>query len=464
MKRLLVLGFLLLLPGGTGPTVKEETLRFSRFGTVHVYRDAPHPSHVVLFVSGDGGWKLGVVDMAQALAAQDALVVGVDLPHYMQQLEGGSQPCSYPAADFEALSKFVQKTLDFPVYIPPVLIGYSSGATLVYATLVQAPPTTFRGAISLGFCPDLPLRKPFCRGSGLEWEPGPKGKGVSFLPAANLEAPWVALQGTIDQVCAPTATEAYVKQVRNGEIVLLPKVGHGYSVPKNWMPQFQQAFARVVTHAEVAPRAVVPELPDLPLIEVPAAAKGGKLLAVMITGDGGWGVTDRGLGQTLAEKGIPVVALNSLHYFWTPRTPEGAASDLARLLQHYLAAWNKDEVILIGYSFGADVLPFLVNRLPGDLRSRVRVIALLGPSQSASFAFHLTHWLGSFQHEDSLPVRPEVDKLKGKTLLCFYGAAESDSLCPELGPGQAKVFAHEGGHRVGREFDPIADAILVEAH
>ena len=140
----------------------EDSLRFGRFGKVMLYRQSPTPSHVVLFVSGDGGWNLGVVDMARELASLDALVVGIDIIHYLKQLESSTAKCSYPAADFEALSQFVQKQFNYASYVTPVLVGYSSGATLVYATLVQAPTTTFRGAISLGFCPDLPLTKNFC--------------------------------------------------------------------------------------------------------------------------------------------------------------------------------------------------------------------------------------------------------------------------------------------------------------
>jgi type IV secretory pathway VirJ component len=128
-----------------------DSVRFGRFGPVALYGDARSASHVVLFVSGDGGWNLGVVEMAKHLAAMDALVVGIDIRRYLAALDASSDPCSYPAADFEALSQYVQKTLGRPRYSTPVLVGYSSGATLVYASLVQAPPNTFRGAISLGF-------------------------------------------------------------------------------------------------------------------------------------------------------------------------------------------------------------------------------------------------------------------------------------------------------------------------
>ncbi len=465
MKRIVFFAFVLAL-GATGTLhAAEEPLSFGRFGKVTLYYQSPHPSNVVLFVSGDGGWNLGVVDMARELSSLDSLVVGIDITHYMRELAESKERCLYPAADFEILSKFVQKKLKFPKYVTPVLVGYSSGATLVYATLVQAPYSTFRGAISLGFCPDLPLTKPLCRGSGLEWEPGPKGKGVNFLPANTLEVPWIALQGTIDQVCDPNATENYVKRVKGGEIVILPGVGHGFSVPKNWMPQFKRAFSRLLEKKEASlqPPTSIDELKDLPLVEIPSSVSKGDIMAVHISGDGGWGVTDRGIGNLLAGQGIPVVGLNSLQYFWTRRTPDEAARDLERIMRYYLAAWRKDRVILIGYSQGADVVPFMISRLPDDLRSRVEFVVLLGPDRTVDFEFHLTDWLGDFTRNTSLPVLPEVKKLSGMKIFCFYASGdEGDTLCKDLSPNLAKVIILEGGHRIRGNYGPVAETILGE--
>lgn len=224
-----------------------ETTSFGRFGSVYLYRTVEHPSHVALLVSGDGGWKLGVVGMAQQLSTLDTLVVGIDIRHYFKALEASEDSCSYPTGDFVELSRFVQNTLGYTEYVRPLLVGYSSGATLVYATLIQAPPGTFSGAISLGFCPDLPLKKMMCEGNGLQWAMQPNRKGVIFLPANNLSSPWIALQGTTDQVCDSGATRVYVSQVPQGELILLPRVGHGYAVKRNWWPQFRTAFSQIVT-------------------------------------------------------------------------------------------------------------------------------------------------------------------------------------------------------------------------
>jgi type IV secretory pathway VirJ component len=406
------------------------------------------------------------------------LVVGIDIVHYLKELTAGDNGCLYPASDFEALSQFVQKKLEFPRYVLPVLIGYSSGATLVYATLAQAPPNTFAGAVSLGFCPDFPTTKPFCRGGGLSWERRPKGKGVNFLPTTHLPAPWLALQGTIDQVCDPAATEAFVKQVPRGEIVMLPKVGHGFGVPRNWLPQFKQAFARItvaaptppVSAAAVAattgtPSAAGPavDVAGLPLVEVPARGTPNDVLAVVISGDGGWAGIDRQLGEAMADHGIAVVGLNSLQYFWKKKTPEVAASDLERILRHYLVTWGKTRVILVGYSRGAEVLPFMADRLPDELRSKVMLVALLGPTPKVEFEFHVADWLGGSGERNQLPVAPEVEKLAGTRILCLYGEEERDSLCPALPTGLATVVPLKGAHHFGGDYAGIAEAILKAA-
>jgi len=442
----------------------EETQRFGRFGDVWLYYQSPHPTQVVLFVSGDGGWNKGVVDMARALSSKDALVVGVDILHFIRELEKSEENCLYPAGDFELLSKFVQQHLNYPEYVTPILVGYSSGATLVYAALVQAPSITFKGGISLGFCPDLETVKPFCRGSGLEWTTGPKGKGYSFLPAKKLEVPWVALQGEIDQVCNPEETEKYVSQVKNGEIIMLPKVGHGFAVQKNWMPQFKQAFMHLtsVQSSAPSPQPQAEEVKDLPLVEFLASDTSEEFLAVHISGDGGYGVTDKGISNGLASKGIPVIGLNSLKYFWKRRTSEEASRDLERILRYYLNSWEKKKVILIGYSLGADVLAFMVNRLPEELRSKIQLAVLLGPSHEVDFEFHLTNWVGGSQGKKALPVKPEVEKLKGMKILCFYGEGDKDTICPELDTSLATVIPEKGGHRVRSNYDPIVQKILEE--
>ena len=441
-------------------TARASVLEYGPFGQVTLYEPKGAPAHVALFVSGDGGWNQGVVDMARSLAELDTLVVGIDIRVFMKHLEAGEGKCTYPASDFEGLSQYVQKKLGFERYVRPILVGYSSGATLVYAVLVQAPPGTFQGAVSLGFCPDLLLSKPMCKGNGLEFRSGPKGKGVLFEPATTLEDPWAVLQGDADQVCEPGATGEFVEQVPRGTLVPLPKVGHGYSVPSRWLPQLKKAFIGV---AGATPRtaAVEPssDVSDLPLVEVQATGTPQDRLAIVISGDGGWTGLDRQVGRVLAGNGVPVVGLDALHYFWSRRTPDGAAADLARIVRHYLTAWKKNRVVLVGYSRGADVLPFMARRLPGDLLERVELVALLGPALTVGFELHLSDFLGK-SHKDDLPILPEARGLAGRKILCVYGDAESETLCPSLPDSLATSVKMKGAHHFDGAYEEIGRLIL----
>jgi len=263
--RAAIVSWLLAVACAPALAAAEETFRLEPFGTLTVYRQTPRPAHVVLFVSGDGGWKLGVVDMARELAARDALVVGLDITHYIKTVVAAGAAaavpvapgapaagCFDPAGDFAELGRVVEERFGYGDRRPPILVGYSSGATLVYAALVQAPPRAFAGAVSLGFCPDLIVNMPICKGNGLAWQRDPHHKGVDFLPSRLLEVPWIALQGDIDKICTPADTRTYVAEVPHGELVWLHKVGHGFSVPKRWMAQFTASFDRVARAAPAA--------------------------------------------------------------------------------------------------------------------------------------------------------------------------------------------------------------------
>lgn len=213
--------------------------------------------------------------------------------------------------------------------------------------------------------------------------------------------------------------------------------------------------------AQSAPPSDPPGIGGLPVVEIPATGPSGSLLAVILSGDGGWAAGDKQMAASLAGKGIPVVGFDSPSYLAVQRTPDGAASDLGRLLEHYLSAWHKQHVLLIGYSHGADLAPFMVSRLSPELRSRISLLALLGLEDHASFQFHLADIVTQVRHEGDLPVLPEMQKLRGMPILCVRGSNESKSLCPQLDPSLARVETHAGGHRIVRsEGNDVVDLIL----
>jgi type IV secretory pathway VirJ component len=234
---------------------------------------------------------------------------------------------------------------------------------------------------------------------------------------------------------------------------------------------FSQAVLAVPSAAATRPagppreqdQAGIPAVRDLPLVEVQSAYGSRDILGVLVTGDGGWALPDRGLSQDLSNSGIPVVGLNALKYFWKPKSPDEAGADLTRILRHYLASWHKDRAVLVGYSLGADTLPFMTTRLPEDLQARVAMIVLLGPSASAEFEFHILDWIGAGPQKNALPTIPEIAKIPDHVkILCVYGEGDKDQICTTLDPHRVHCMQLPGGHRLKSGYGPVA-AVIVDS-
>jgi type IV secretory pathway VirJ component len=118
-------------------------------------------------------------------------------------------------------------------------------------------------------------------------------------------------------------------------------------------------------------------------------------------------------------------------------------------------------VLLIGFSQGADVMPFVVNRLSAATRARLQLVTLLSLSQTAVFEFHLQNWLGG--SNDEVPVAPELVKMSGVRTLCVYGEDDDESMCiqPEAKPLQTVKL--KGGHHFDGDYPNLARLILARA-
>ena len=76
-----------------------------------------------------------------------------------------------------------------------------------------------------------------------------------------------------------------------------------------------------------------------------------------ISGDGGFNKFSTSLMQNLNRQGYAVIGLNAKEYFWKKRTPKEAAGSIESVINE--SALKQKNIVLIGYSFGADVAPFM---------------------------------------------------------------------------------------------------------
>ena len=159
---------------------------------------------------------------------------------------------------------------------------------------------------------------------------------------------------------------------------------------------------------------------------------------------------------------MPVVGVDSLRYFWRAKTPDEVAEDLAHIVRRYTHAWGTPKVVLIGYSFGAGILPFAYNRLPAEVRAQVVQVSLLGIETRALFEFKVAGWFGVMSG-DARDVLPEVKRFPPGLLQCVYGDEEKDTLCRNPALAGAEIIRTSGGHHFDGDYAALARAIVVGA-
>lgn len=468
MKRLIILLTFAFITNAKAS--QNDIVNYSAFGEVTIYKPSGNPKSFVLFISGDGGWNQGVVNMAKNIADQGALVAGVNILTYYKNIKKENQKCYYPAGDFENLSLEIQKKYKFPNYFKPILVGYSSGATLVYGALAQAPANTFKGAIGLGFCPDIELDKTLCNGLALTTKVLKPGKSFYLNPSEKLTAPFIVLQGTQDLDCPYADAVKYMKEVNTEQLITLPKVGHGFSVTKNWLPQFITAYKKIQdtpTYAQTKsienklkqPQNFQIYQSDLPLSIIHSNTNDSLPLAFMISGDGGWTSFDQELGEQFAKSGIPVIGLDAQNYFWNAKTPQNSALEISKAIDHYMKQWNKKSFILVGYSFGASVVPFIANNFQTDLKEKMKGVYSLSPDETADFEIHLSDML-NLNSTEKYNVMNEISKIKNLNPVCYFGDGESETVRKKFEASGAKVITLVGNHHFDNNFSAIVANVL----
>lgn len=157
-------------------------------------------------------------------------------------------------------------------------------------------------------------------------------------------------------------------------------------------------------------------------------------VAFIISGDGGWYKFEQSIADKIAEDGIPTIGLDTKKYFWHRRTPEETTSDIIACLEHYGGEWGKEEFIIIGYSLGAEIVPFVVNRFPEAMKSKISMLVLLSPAQTTDFEVHIADMVGIVNRKNTYKVIDEIMRIKDIPSLLIFGADEKSKV-PELFKG-----------------------------
>ena len=196
-------------------------------------------------------------------------------------------------------------------------------------------------------------------------------------------------------------------------------------------------------------------LADLPIHITEPPAGTAKAVVVLWSGDAGWSGSMQGIADALAARGYGVAGVSSLRYFWYRQAPQTMADDTARIAAHFAEIWQSDRIVVAGYSFGADVLPFAWPLMPDEIRQKTVLLGLLSPFRKTDFEISLLGMLGIIRgaHE----VEPAIEALPPELVLCLTGERETDMACSLA--GGYEVASVPGGHGYDRNWPLIADII-----
>lgn len=199
---------------------------------------------------------------------------------------------------------------------------------------------------------------------------------------------------------------------------------------------------------------------NLPIFIYPSKKPLSKKLIVFLSGDGGWIKFEDELALKFAENGFQTIGINSRSYFWEQKSPAEAGADFTRLIRKYALLYKTDEIYLCGYSFGADVLPFIYNQLPNRAKRHIVSLSLLSPFATTDFMVHFSDLTNTGSDNYPYQVAQEVQKLF-LPVYCFYGIDEQDKPLKDLPKVNFNFSLLKGNHHYEQtEYDKIVSVFL----
>jgi type IV secretory pathway VirJ component len=203
------------------------------------------------------------------------------------------------------------------------------------------------------------------------------------------------------------------------------------------------------------------QLSALPTVENIPEVITSDYYVIFLSGDGGWATIDKEISRHLTDAGIPVIGINSLKYFWRKKTPDRLANDFGNLINSYNNKLQKSKVILLGFSLGANMIPFINSRISKDNTS-VAYSALLSPTKKTEFEVNFTDWIPGAVSESGLSLLEEIKKNQNMPLLCLAGEDDPDSVCHENLPNNVTVKKLKGTHHFDEDYEAVSKILLEE--
>jgi type IV secretory pathway VirJ component len=177
---------------------------------------------------------------------------------------------------------------------------------------------------------------------------------------------------------------------------------------------------------------------------------------ILLTGNGGWKDLVESVTSYLNSKNVSVLSINTKEYLLSEKGPAQIACDLQSLIDRYNTKWGQQKFVLIGYSMGAEVLPFAVNCMEERYISDINDLILIGPWQKATFKVKLADYL--YEVNKGADIYEELLRMKLKKAYVICDDNEF-SICHKDLEGVIDHDLMGGGHHFGGDYNALSSLI-----
>lgn len=425
---LTMIGFYLV--SSITPPILQKTINSENFGEISVTQPAWGSQGLVLvFVDTK---KFPAKAIGQHLAATGVTSAIIDALQFFKGFTAQTAQC----LDTQGVASLIETLIkELPSANRLIITGIDDGALIPFINAQSASGNKATN-LSIGFSVTLPADLVLCSSFSTQYQDKTYQLVSSPVPKYNWRSVWTD--------APPSETAIFIKSLGKVDTRIA-----AYDTPLDTvlMEELKTNFGQSDQHS-----------PPMPVVEVPAN-KSSDTVTLFYSGDGGWRDLDRTVAGEMAALNYPVVGVDVLRYFWEHKTSEQAAADLTATMRYYRKNWGTKSFVLAGYSFGADILPAIYNRLSAQDKDSVMLLVLIALGNSADFEIHVSGWLGQSSGEQ--PIAPELAQIPTPKILCIYGSEEkAETACTRLQNSGANILELSGGHHFDQDYPKLTQKIL----
>ncbi|PYT15720.1 MAG: hypothetical protein DMF51_06260 [Acidobacteria bacterium] len=228
-------------------------------------------------------------------------------------------------------------------------------------------------------------------------------------------------------------------------------------------PALHAAVARQIPETRIVQTGTNPQLPVYVYAPPAPAGQGAPLPAtqtpiIFYSGEWGWRPLQQDTSSSLAAAGRCILGIDSPEYFTGIIPAEVMAAEFKqfRSVVNERAGRPKDApVIVIGFASGAEIVPYVLNRIGA---AGVRGLVLIAPDRTGASVFRVSLQLKMDSPADeTFDVRSEIARLPPMPLVFMEGSLDGESAAKALSD------AARGSHRYApviggdRQFHEVRD-------